>query len=147
MTFKAFSEGLDPELCRDRQEKLKLKRTELLARLENAKKDQPKPIAIDPNKARDMFNNLKQIYEHGTNEQERTLFKTYIRRMVLDPELNQVDVVFYAPYVQEKLRKGIDSQTYIADHSGNPQNVIRHSHNRSRLWTRLKKKYLWRAYV
>jgi hypothetical protein len=67
-----------------------------LVKLDNAKKDQPKPIAIDPNKARDMFNNLKQIYEHGTNEQKRTLFKTYIRRMEFDPESNQVHVVFYA---------------------------------------------------
>jgi hypothetical protein len=95
-----------------------------------------------------MFNNLKQIYENGTNEQKRTLFKTYIRRMeFFDPESNKVNIVFYAPYIQEKLRKGIHSQTYIADHSGNPQNVICLSHIRGRLWTRLKEKYLWRAHV
>jgi hypothetical protein len=58
------------------------------------KKDQPKPIKIDPQKALDMFKNLKSIYEFGTNEQKRNLFKTYIRRMEYDPETNQVNVVF-----------------------------------------------------
>lgn len=70
-----------------------------------------------------MLNDLKKIYENGSNEQKRTLFKTYIRRMQFDPDTNTVDVVFYAPYVEEKLRTGDYSQPYIADHCGNTRDV------------------------
>ncbi|HVJ49632.1 recombinase family protein [Desulfitobacterium sp.] len=122
-TFTAFAKGLDPDLCNERLTKLKAQREELNVKMEKSKKDEPKPLAINTQKAKAMLNDLKKIYENGTNEQKRTLFKTYIRRMQFDPETNQVDVVFYTPYVQEKLRTGAYLQTYIADDVGNAQNV------------------------
>ena len=73
--------------------------------------EKPQPIEIDPAKAQELFNNLKQIYESGTNEQKRTLFKTYIRWMELDPELNQIFIALYPVYVEEKVKRGAKLST------------------------------------
>ena len=103
-TFLAMSKGIDAELCNERLAKLKNQRIELNAKLEQLKKDQPQPLAIDPLKARAFFLDIRNVYNAGTNEQKRTLFKTYIRNMVLDTENGQVNVVFYPHYLQEPLR-------------------------------------------
>jgi len=92
------TKGLDPEICNERLQKYKIKRTEERAKLDELTRNQPKAIWIDPGKARDYFENFKTIYELGTNEQKRQLFKTYIKRMELDPENMRVNVVFYASY-------------------------------------------------
>lgn len=117
-TFEAFESGLDPELCKERQVKLKNQRIELTAKLEQLKKDQPQPLVIDPKKAREYFENIKKIFEHGTNEQKRNFFKTYIRSLDLDPEKRQVNVVFYPHNLQEKIKHGNGSPYFISSGVG-----------------------------
>lgn len=117
-TFLAFSEGLEPELCNERLIKLKKTRLELQNKLKEIKKGQPQPLAIDPEKARNYFLNLKKIFESGTNEQKRNLFKTYIRRMELDPDNRQVNVTFYPFYLQENIERGETSPRYISSGAG-----------------------------
>lgn len=87
-TFLAFDKGLDIDLCNERLAKQKSQKQEINDKLGKLQKEQPKPISIDVHKAKAMLNDLKKIYENGTNEQKRTLFKTYIRRMQFDPDTN-----------------------------------------------------------
>ncbi|MFU8842138.1 MAG: hypothetical protein ACNA8R_15770, partial [Nitriliruptoraceae bacterium] len=47
-----------------------------------------------------------EIYEHGTNEQKKNLFKTYIRSMIFVPDLNLVQVTLYPDYLIEKVKRG-----------------------------------------
>ncbi|MCL6611536.1 MAG: recombinase family protein [Peptococcaceae bacterium] len=114
ITFRAFSEGLDPDLCNERLAKLKTQRMEVSHKIDQMKKDQPKPLSIDLRKAHDLFNNFKNIYQSGTNEQKRILFKTYIRHMELDPDNKRVNVTFYPYYLQEKIKRGNNFPHYIS---------------------------------
>lgn len=113
-TFEAFAKGLDPEICRERIERLKAQRIELVNKLEHLKRQRPIPLTIDPEKAREFFVNIKKVFESGTNEQKRTLYKTYIRCMELDPDKGEVNVTFYPNYVQEKLKRGDNSPLHIS---------------------------------
>ncbi len=117
-TFLAMSKEIDAELCNERLTKLKYQRIELTAKLEQLKKDQPQPLAIDPLKARAFFLDIRNIYNAGTNEQKRTLFKTYIRNMILDPENGQVNVVFYPHYLQKTIESGNGSPLNISSGAG-----------------------------
>lgn len=114
-TFLAFEKGFDPELCQERLQKQKQKQSELEKKLKEAQANLPIPLSIDPDKARDYFLNLRALFKSGTNEQKRTLFKTYIRQMVMDPENNQIHVIFYPPYLEQKIKHGKDFPCYISD--------------------------------
>ncbi len=84
-TFKAFSEGLDPDLCNERLSKLKEKRIELNDKLTEQKESQPQPLTIDPQKAHALFKDFRKIYKSGTNEQKRILFKTFYSQNGIRP--------------------------------------------------------------
>lgn len=114
MTFTAFSKGLDPDICNERLLIFKTKRLEAKNIIEGMEKNKPQPVNIDPAKAQELFNNLKQIYDSGSNEQKRTLYKTYIRRMEFDPDKNHLNIVFYPNYVQEKVKREDFSPRYIS---------------------------------
>ena len=105
-TFQALDEGLDSHLCKERLAQLKDQRQNLMDRLDQARKQKPVPLAIDPAKALGFFRNLKNVFSEGTNEQKRLLYRTYIRRMVHDPDTGDITVVFYPPYLQENIKRG-----------------------------------------
>lgn len=59
ITFRAFSEGLDcSDLCNERLAKLKSQRMEFTEKIDQMKKDQPQPLAIDLKKAHEYSNKL-----------------------------------------------------------------------------------------
>ena len=105
-------------MCNERLSNLKTQRVELADKMEIMKRDQPQPLAIDLKKAHEYFNNLKSIYESGTNEQKRILFKTYIRRMELDPDSGQINVTFYPYYLQEEMKRGNNVPRFISCGAG-----------------------------
>ncbi len=106
LTFSAFAKGLDPDLCNERLEKFKKSKLEIESSINKLRDEKPTPVNIDTNKAIELFNNLKDIYENGTNEQKKTLFKTYIRTMVFDPALNLIQVILYPDLLIEKVKRG-----------------------------------------
>lgn len=108
LTFKAYSQGLDPELCNERLSNLKAKRNKLAICLVDTKKDKPQNLKLDPEKARKYFEDLREVYKTGSNEQKRMLFKTYIKKMVFDPANNKVNITFYSNYLAENIKRGND---------------------------------------
>lgn len=118
LTFDAFSKGIDADLCNERLTKFKSDRLELTSKLEQLKKDQPHLLTVDPKKAHEYFTNSKRIYESGSNEQRRQLFKTYVRRMELDPDARQVNVTFYPHYLDKKIKREHDYSRCISSGVG-----------------------------
>jgi len=112
-TFSAYMDGLDKDICNEQLLKLKTHRTELYNEIRNIESNKPQAITIDLKSVKEHFNNLKTIYDSGSNEQKRTLFKTYIRKMDLDPELDIINIVFYPPDIQEKIKRGAISPRSI----------------------------------
>jgi hypothetical protein len=68
--------------------------------------------------------NLKQVFDEGTNEQKRLLFRTYIRRMAYDPDTGDTTVVFYPPYLQEDMKRGPNGPRYISAGAGSPTHIV-----------------------
>ncbi|MEW6182269.1 MAG: recombinase family protein [Bacillota bacterium] len=113
-TFEALYGGLDAQICNERIERLKAQRIQLFDKLESLNQKRPVPLTIDPEKAREFFSNTRKVFESGTNEQKRTLFKTYIRHMELDSDTGIVNVTLYPLYLQEKLKRGDNSSLHIS---------------------------------
>lgn len=116
--FSAYEDGLDPDLCKERLERLKSERTGLLKSVDEARNRTLQPLVLDAQKARDLFFNLKSLYNAGTNEQKRLLFRTYIRRLAFDPQTRQITIVFYPFYLQESIKRGTEASRYITYGAG-----------------------------
>ncbi len=118
LAFSAYLDGIDKDICNEQLARLKSLRSETSLELEKMESNKPQLITIDLHKVQELFNNLKKIYDSGTNEQKRTLFKTYIRNMELDPELDTINIVFYPPDLHEKIKRGEDSPRYLSSGVG-----------------------------
>ena len=106
LTFFALSEGLDAEICKERLEKYKKNKLELQSKKKDHENNRPQPINIDVQKAKELFSDYKRIYQSGTNEQKRLLFRTYINSMEFDPSLNLVNIAFNPEYLFAKINRG-----------------------------------------
>lgn len=117
-TFQALKNGLDTDTCNQRIEKLKNKKAEAEAAINRIKLEKPQAININPNQAKKLFEDLYKLYDVGTNEQKSMLFKTYIKKLIFDPDLSIVNITFSVENLQEIVKRGDYSPRYTSSGVG-----------------------------